>query len=129
MRRAILLLLVALVASCVGHSQSAEPAVRSALNALADVVDPAYGLAVDGCAEREQAELQAEKAGAQSAALTDQHLKAIRARCDLIRSIFEQIRDAHIAAVSLVEAGAVEGAEKKLAEVKDLWRKLARVAP
>ena len=128
MRRLVVILLIAVFAACAHKTQSTETYVRSALDVLADVIDPAYALAVDGCVEREKAELAAERSGSQKSAVTDENLRAIRGRCDQVRAAFERIRDAHTDAAERVEAGAIDDAKEKIEEARKQWATLSQLA-
>lgn len=127
MRRACLLVLLLFAscwASCSPAQGTTDARVRSALDLLAVVVDPAYGFAVDACIARETLVAEAVEDGRTSpdAGLTE--LGAVRARCQATRRAFDAIRAGHERARALVEAGKVLEAEQALDEVRAEWREL-----
>jgi hypothetical protein len=130
--RIALLLLVGLVLAGLGISylHGCAPAssqavrVQSAVTVLAEVVDPAYGLAVDGCVARERFEVAAERDGGQAPEQTDKNLKSIRARCDEVTGAFRTMRGLLAGAEAALDDGNVARAQAHVDEVRELWAKL-----
>jgi hypothetical protein len=110
---------------CSGQRQTADARVRSALDLLAVVVDPAYRMAMDSCVSRESLLADQAEAGKLSVVEADKQLTSMRRNCERQRRIFEDIREGHDEAVKLVEAGAVGDAEKTLERVRYAWQDLA----
>jgi hypothetical protein len=107
---------------------SAGTHVRTTLDVLAGVVDPAYSVAMDGCiASQEVAVAQAE-VGISSAEQAGAVIARVRARCDRVRAGFETIRLHHDEARRFVEAGELDQAEKLLEQIQADWRELPRGA-
>ena len=112
-------------ASGCGASLSTHAArVQGAVTVLAEVVDPAYELAVDGCIARERLEVAAERDGGQAPQTTDQNLAQIRARCDQVVSAFKQMRGFLAGAEAALDEGNLAEAEKSLEKVRTLWGQL-----
>jgi hypothetical protein len=110
----------ALFVACVPRG-TAEVRVRSALDLLADVVDPSYSFAVDSCIAQEGDAVRRAEAGSDQAG--DEY-RAIKARCAVVKDTFEQIRLAHDRAREHVEAGAIDRAESELARIRSYWTAL-----
>jgi len=107
---------------------SASTHVRTTLDVLAGVVDPAYSVAMDGCiASQEVAVAQAE-VGISSAEQAGAVIARVRARCDWVRAGFETIRLHHDEARRFVEAGELDQAERLLEQIQADWRELPRGA-
>lgn len=117
------LLLAALVlgAACATQPGALEPRVRASLDVLLEVVDPAYRWATDDCLLREREASARAVAGEQGA--REQYVR-IKERCHDVRDAFRELRKAHGRAADLVEAGAIEDAERELERVRTLWRAL-----
>lgn len=111
-------------AGCAGGTASADTHVRTTLNVLADVIDPAYELAMQGCILRQDQEMREGESGKQSATQTEDALAVIIARCYQVRDAFELMRARHDEARALVEAGKLEQAQKQLEEIRGAWRSL-----
>jgi uncharacterized membrane protein len=119
------ILLVRVLSGCAHNSQgSTETQLYTALDIIADSVDPASQLAKSACVARERAEVDAVKKGESNTGRAEEALKIVRARCDVLKSTFDRIRIAHADAVRLVREGAVEKAQEKLAELRQLWQSL-----
>lgn len=119
--RLIALLALAAWSACAAERNVVDARIRSALDVLADVIDPAYQLAIDGCIANERAAVAEEKAGRSSSPETDRVFAAIRGRCDATREAFERLRITHSEAVRLVAEGSVERAAERLAELRRIW--------
>lgn len=111
------------VSGCAPTSSGAAR-VQSAVTVLAEVVDPAYALAVDGCLASERAEIALEQDGGQAPEVTDQRRAAIQERCDQVRAAFAMMRGLLAAAEDALDDGNVTYAEERLGEVRELWAKL-----
>jgi hypothetical protein len=116
---------LAIATGCNGQATSADARVRSALDLLAVVVDPAYKMAMDSCVSRESLLADQAETGRLTVVEADKQLTGVRRRCERQRRIFEDIREGHDEAVKLVEAGAVADAEKTLERVRYAWQDLA----
>jgi hypothetical protein len=108
---------------CSGAS-TADARVRSALDVLVLVVDPAYSFAVDACAARQLLIAEEVEGGRMTPDDADVALRPIRARCHATRRAFDAIREAQDQAATLVEAGKVEEAEQMLDQVRARWAAL-----
>lgn len=108
------------VGGCVPASSGAAR-VQSAITVLAEVVDPAYALAVDGCLARERVEIALERDAGQARDVTDQNRAAIQQRCDEVRAAFAMMRGLLAAAEDALDEGNVAYAEERLGEVRELW--------
>lgn len=114
-----------LAAACGGASMSTHAArIQGAVTVLAEIVDPAYQLAVDGCIARERLEVAAERDGGQAPKTTDEHLHEIRARCDEVRDTFLAMRAYLSEAEGMLDQGHVDAAEKELEKVRATWARL-----
>lgn len=112
-------------ASGCGASLSTHAArVQGAVTVLAEVIDPAYELAVDGCLARERLEVAAERDGGQAPQTTDQNLTQIRARCDQVVAAFRTMRGLLAGAEAALDKGNVNRAEAELEKVRGLWAHL-----
>lgn len=126
----LLLILSALSATaCTRSSPSTEVQVRTALNLLAEVIDPAYELAMNGCVLRGDAVLREGEAGNKSATATEVELAAISTRCHRVRETFELMRVRHDQARALVATGLMSEAKARLADIQQAWRELRETVP
>jgi hypothetical protein len=123
--RAIAVVLTLLSLCCSAQRQTADARVRSALELLAVVVDPAYQLAMDACVSRETLLADQAEAGRLSLAEADKQLSVVRVRCARQRRAFEYIREGHDLAAHQVENGAVEDAEKTIERVRHAFQDVA----
>lgn len=112
------------VSGCAPAASSGAARVQSAVTVLAEVVDPAYALAVDGCLARERVEIEADRAETQPPEVTDRNRAAIQARCNEVRGAFDTMRALLAAAEGALDEGNVTYAEERLGEVRELWAKL-----
>jgi hypothetical protein len=124
MRPLALLTVLMCCCNCSAQQQTADARVRSALDLLAVVVDPAYRMAMDSCVSRETLLADQAEAGKLSVVEADKQLTSMRRKCERQRRIFEDIREGHNEAAKLVEAGAVGDAEKTLERVRWAWQDL-----
>jgi tRNA A37 methylthiotransferase MiaB len=122
-REAALTLLLMLVYACATDTH-ADTRVRTALDVLAQVIDPAYSVAMDGCIARQEIAT----AEAESGLVTLEHAQAtiaqVRVRCERVRDGFETIRIHHDQAVRSVEAGKLDQAELLLEQIRADWSAL-----
>jgi len=122
-RDTVIMLLLLLAYACATDTH-VDTRVRSALDVLAQVIDPAYSLAMDGCIARQEVAT----AEAESGLATVEHAQAtiaqVRVRCDRVREGFETIRIHHEQAVRSVEAGELEQAEHILEQIRLDWAAL-----
>lgn len=122
MKRALLLAATISLFACARGPT--ETRVRSALDLLADVVDPSYALAMDGCIAREEDAVRRAEAGSDKAG---EEYRQISARCHVVRAAFESIRKSHGRAAEFVEQGDYARAEDELDQVRAAWRALDEV--
>lgn len=115
--------------SCAGPTSTLDVKVRSALDTMALVVDPAYAFAVDGCIARETLVADLVEAGKTSPDAGVAELRGIRTKCHATRRAFDAIRASHTEAARLVEAGELERAEAVLGEIRNRWMELKGGAP
>lgn len=108
---------------------TADARVRSALDAFAVVVDPAYSFAVDACATRQEHVAEEVEAGRLKPAEADVVLRPIRARCHATRQAFDAIRASHDQAAQLVEDGELQKAEAVLDDIRARWLELKGDVP
>jgi hypothetical protein len=129
--RHLVLTLVLLCACCATSSgaTSADARVRSSLDLLADIIDPAYALAMQGCRESGEIAMQKGAMGKQSQIETENEINDIFARCHRAHSAFEMIRVYHNQATSRVEAGDIKEAEELVERIRESWRSLREDAP
>ena len=107
-----------------GCGASGASATRTAVTTLAEVIDPTYDLAVDGCVVADQNEVTAERDRGQKPEVTDQNRAEIRARCDRLRAAFDGMVKALARAEQLLDQGDTAGAETLLQEVRKSWAAL-----
>jgi len=119
-----LALVTVLMMCCSAQQQTADARVRSALDMLAVVVDPAYQLAMGSCMARETLIADQAEAGKLTVVEADKQLTGVRRTCERQRATFEAIRGGHDLAAQQVEAGAVEDAEKTIERVRYAWSDL-----
>jgi hypothetical protein len=126
MLRPLALLLLVCVCCCGStQQQSADARVRSALDLLAVVVDPAYQIAMQHCTSREMLLADQAETGRLQLAEAERQLAAIRLTCARRRRAFDVIRQGHELAAQQVEAGAVLDAERTLDQVRVAWHDVA----
>lgn len=126
--RLLLLAVCVLLAGGACSPSTADVRVRSALDVLADVIDPASQLAAESCLARQEASTTEAEAGRITADEATKEVAAIRERCDAIRAVFDEMRKRHDQARALVEQGAVEQAAAELERIRVEWQAL-RGAP
>ncbi len=102
--------------------QGREARLRGALDVMAQVVDPAYALAVDGCIARETLIVDAAERGDVRPLDADRMIGEVRVRCNRLRVSFDAIRHVHARAAELVEQGAIDEAQAQLDRIEQLWR-------
>lgn len=112
--------LVLLVACC--SSSVTEVAARSALNIIADTVDPSYQLAVQGCKDLQDLTMREGEAGKRTAVSTETEINAISARCHKMVDAFDEIRRFHEQGVQYVEDGRFEQALTEVDKAREAWR-------
>jgi hypothetical protein len=108
---------------------SAEMRTRTALETLAQVVDPAYEAAMAGCTAQEAVVMERARAGALSPGEARAQLDAIMGPCLQVSAAFERIRKLHDQAAILVETGQLAQAEQALGELRKAWALLGGVNP
>jgi hypothetical protein len=128
--RIALLLVVGLVLAglsishMVGCTSSQQTEVQGQITVLAEIIDPSYDLAIDGCVAAEKAQVAAERDGEQAPAETDKQLAKIRARCDQLRRTFDQMVAWLAEAEKALGDKDPERAKARLEEVRATWRSL-----
>ncbi len=105
-----------------------EPAVRSALDAFALVVEPAWDVHNEVCAVQQEAVAAEVEARRITPDQGDAQNAATRERCQERTRIFQAIRAAQDQAADLVEAGRIKEAEAWLVRLQDEWRELRAVS-
>lgn len=124
----LLAVAVLLVACCAVPSlRTSELRARTALDVLADVVDPAYQLAMQGCIDALDVTMRAGETDAATPAATEAGIDAITARCDRVRAGFDKIRGYHEAAISAVEDSDFDGATTLIDKLRAEWGDLQTV--
>lgn len=110
-----------------GDQVIAETRLRTALDVLREVVDPAAELSDQGCADAQKAALLEARQGP----ITPDRIARLEAaaavkahRCDTIKATFQSIRDLHSKAAALLEQGRISEAEQALRALQDQWRAL-----
>lgn len=126
MRRWLVVALL-LLSSCA--QATADARIRSALDVLADVIDPASQLAAQGCIAAQETEVSEAEAGRTTAAQAGERIQRIRVRCRALRDAFDAMRARHDQARRLVEQGALEQAAHVIDEIRAEWRQLSGGAP
>lgn len=106
----------------------ADARVRTALDVFAEVIDPAYSVAMDSCVAPQEVAVAQAEAGLATAAQADAVIAQVRARCDQVREGFEAIRLHHEEARRFVDSGELERAERVLEQIRSDWQKLPRGA-
>jgi hypothetical protein len=121
-----LLVITSLLVGCCGYrGESKEVAVRSALDVLADVVDPASKLARSTCDAKEELELARTRAGEVKAAETQAKFEVIRKRCDKVHENIELLRAMHEEAVERFEKGDLDAAMTRVEQARAMFRDLS----
>lgn len=128
MSRLLSIVLAALLA-CSCAAQDVDARVRSALDVLADVIDPASELAAQGCIAAQETEVSEAEAGRTTAAQAGERIQRIRVRCRALRDAFDAMRTRHDQARRLVEQGALEQAGQVVEEIRAEWRQISGGAP
>ena len=125
------LLLFRLLSGCAhmgkGESPTTEQQLYTALDVIADTVDPASALSKSACDKREELEISLVKAGSSTTAKAEKNLQVIRERCNMLREIFDRIRTTHSQALAAIERGAFTDAQHRLEHLRELWRSVLLV--
>jgi hypothetical protein len=119
---AIVLLL--LFAYACAADATADTRVRTALDVLAQVIDPAYSVAMDGCIVPQQVAVAQAEAGLVTLEHAQATIDHVRARCESVREGFEQIRYHHEQAVKSADAGELDQAQLLLEQIRADWTAL-----
>jgi len=122
-REAALTLLLMLVYACAADATT-DTRVRTALDVFAQVIDPAYSMAMDGCIAPQQVAVAQAEAGLVTVERAQATIDKVRVRCARVRDGFEQIRIHHEQAVRSVEAGKLDQAELMLEQIRADWSAL-----
>ena len=120
------LILVLVLSAC---TASAELRTRTALDTLAQIVDPAYEAAMAGCVAQEAVVMAAARAGEISPVEARMRLDEIMGPCLRTSAAFERIRKLHEKAAILVETGQYKQAAAALDELRKAWALLGGVHP
>lgn len=112
-------------AACAATTNEAR--VRTALDVLREVIDPAYSLATDGCIARELVAVERFEDTKDPKDEAAYHV--IEQQCINTRAAFRAIRDGHARAATLLEQGKVRDAELELERVRETWRALRERKP
>ena len=115
-----------LAGKCVGCAHGGQAArLQTAVTTLAEVIDPSYDLAVSGCIQAEQVELEKEQDAGQLPVETDRRIAQIRGRCDHVRAAFDGMVTLLAEAEKALKQNEPERAEVLLEKVRGTWRSLA----
>lgn len=106
-----------------------DSGVRTALDALATVVEPAYAFAVDACVARQSLIAAAAERREITARQADEEMEPVRQKCQLMRRTFDGIRVRHEEARVFVEDGKLEQARARLDAIKTEWASIAGGVP
>lgn len=121
---ALVFLLIACCAPGLRSGSTAELRARTSLDVLADVVDPAYQMAMQGCVDRENYAMMLGEKGLATVDATESNLAIISKRCNTVRVAFESIREYHDQAVAFVEDGKFDDALDRIDAMQAAWREL-----
>jgi hypothetical protein len=113
---------VALCLACAAQGNALEHSVRSAINVLTDVGDPACALAKQTCLLRQDLALTQAEGGDRDKV---EVFKRITARCADVMDTCATMRTAQQEAAQLLDDGKVEAAALEVERVKDAWRGLS----
>lgn len=120
-----LLLAVAVLTSLTNGCGSAAQQ-HHALNAVANVANPSYDLAITACFEAEDVIIEREGTTfAQDVAATE----AVRSACDRVFAGFDALRVAQRVARAAVDGGGEALVTQALAELQEAWTALRRLLP
>lgn len=106
---------------CGGARTAQQDGTHTALQALADVVNPAYTAATQLCLMRQQLEVNAATAGKQTVEQSRAKVAVIREQCDKVERVFEEIRKAHQLARQAEADGQLARANQLLSDVLEQW--------
>lgn len=122
----ILTFLPACAHAMTGEDAQLEVKVRASLDVLREVVDPAVKLADEACAAEQHAYLSEAKAGPKDQVpVLEQKATQAAARCKQVQATFEQIRELHDQAATLLESGKLQDARDRVERVREKWRALS----
>lgn len=134
MRRKLLMLSIGHLAAfcllfstaCAMHQPQASPelTVRTSLDVLADVIDPASQIASEACTAQKEAITSSVEAHKTPPAAGASQLEAAIERCNVLRLAFDRIRSLHSQAAGYVNSGQLTQASARLAELRQSWRGL-----
>lgn len=114
-------------AGCGSNGGSAEAQTRTALDAFALAVEPAWSFSNEACAVRQRAIASDVEAGKLTPAESQELLVPVRQRCHAMKRAFQAIREAQDQAADLVEAGKLQEAEAWLERLRERWAALRAV--
>jgi hypothetical protein len=107
---------------CSGSLQDAR--TESALNVMAQVIDPAYAAATDACLAKQAAITDEVGRGAITVDQARGLIRATRDDCDRVETAFERIRALHEAAKIAYREGQRDQLEQALRKLTEAWTTL-----
>lgn len=111
--------------ACALHQTgSPDDQVRTALDVLADVINPASALASEACHAQKEAITSAVEAHTLAAPTGAAQLEVAIAHCKQLEFSFNEIRNLHGEASSFIESGQLVLAQQKLADLRNTWKNL-----
>jgi hypothetical protein len=122
-RDTVIMLLLTYAFACAADATT-DTRVRTALDVFAQVIDPAYSMAMDGCIAPQQVAVAQAEAGLVTVERAQATIDKVRVRCARVRDGFEQIRIHHEQAVRSVEAGKLDQADQLLEQIGADWSAL-----
>jgi hypothetical protein len=126
MRVAVLAAGLSLLTAC--SMGKADTHVKTALDVFAEVIDPAYSVAMDSCIVPQEVAVAQAEVGLATAGQASAVIAQVRARCARVREGFEAIRLHHDQARRFVESGELDRAERLLEQIRSDWQQLPRGA-
>jgi soluble cytochrome b562 len=119
-RDTVIMIVLTLALACAADA-TADTRARTALDVLAQVIDPAYSVAMDGCLAPQQVAVAQAESGLVTVEQARTVIDKVRQRCEHVREGFETIRHHHEQAVRSVEAGELDQAQQLLEQIRADW--------
>lgn len=121
---------VALSPACaLGAQAGPEERVRTSLDVLADVIDPASQIASEGCTAKKEAIVASVEANKVAPKKGQLELDQAIEQCNLQALAFGRMRRLHTEASQLVQAGNIAAAQDRIGSLREAWRGLGDSAP
>lgn len=109
-----------------GQHVLSEVRLRSQLDVFREVIEPASKLASAACIEQQEQAAAAATDGAITVATARTIVAETRARCDRLKTVFDEMRELHDLAATGLESGAIQATEARVRELHDAWKRLDR---